>query len=121
MPFSGEPALRAKSEGMALIAVLWIVAALSIMISGVQTSVRSEIRIVGAGRQALEAVALGEAAMHMALQDLAASKERSARRLARDYFYAGRGMQVELIPLNGLIDLTRPLGICWLPCMSRQG
>lgn len=107
MPFSGEPALRAKSEGMALIAVLWIVAALSIMISGVQTSVRSEIRIVGAGRQALEAVALGEAAMHMALQDLAASKERSARRLARDYFYAGRGMQVELIPLNGLIDLNK--------------
>ena len=68
MPFSGEPALRAKSEGMALIAVLWIVAALSIMISGVQTSVRSEIRIVGAGRQTLEAVALGEAAMHMALR-----------------------------------------------------
>ena len=107
MPFSGEPALRAKSEGMALIAVLWIVAALSIMISGVQTSVRSEIRIVGAGRQALEAVALGEAAMYMALQDLAASKERSARRVARDYSYAGRGMQVEVIPLNGLIDLNK--------------
>ena len=92
---------------MALIAVLWIVAALSIMISSVQTSVRGEIRIVGAGRQALEAVALGEAAMYMALQDLAASKERSARRLARDYSYAGRGMQVEVIPLNGLIDLNK--------------
>lgn len=107
MPFSGKPASRAKSEGMALIAVLWIVAALSIMISGVQTSVRGEIRIVGAGRQALEAVALGEAAMYMALQDLAASKERSERRLAREYSYAGRGMQVELIPLNGLIDLNK--------------
>ena len=107
MTFSNKPASRAKPEGMALIAVLWIVAALSIMISGVQTSVRGEIRIVGAGRQALEAVALGEAAMYMALQDLAVSKERSARRLVREYSYAGRSMQVELIPLNGLIDLNK--------------
>lgn len=107
MTFSNKPASRAKPEGMALIAVLWIVAALSIMISGVQTSVRGEIRIVGAGRQALEAVALGEAAMYMALQELAVSKERSARRLVREYSYAGRSMQVELIPLNGLIDLNK--------------
>ncbi len=105
--FLGKRTSQAEVRGMALIAVLWIVAALAIMISGVQTSVRGEIRIVGARKQSLEAVALGDAAMYMALQELAASKERSARRLKRDYSYDGRDMQVELIPLNGLIDLNK--------------
>lgn len=93
--------------GMALIAVLWIVAALAVMISGVQTTVRSEIRIVGVGRQSLEAVALGDAAMYMALQDLTASKDRSPRRMIRDYTFSGRSMLVELWPLNGMIDLNK--------------
>ena len=106
MVFLRETAPPNHSGGMALIAVLWIVAALSIMISGVQTSVRGEIRIVSSGRQVLEAVALGEAGMYMALQDLSANKERLARRSARDYAYAGRSMSVEIIPLNGLIDLN---------------
>lgn len=103
MVFLRETAPPNHSGGMALIAVLWIVAALSIMISGVQTSVRGEIRIVSSGRQVLEAVALGEAGMYMALQDLSANKERLARRSARDYAYAGRSMSVEIIDRKSVV------------------
>ena len=48
-------------RGIALIAVLWIVSALSVIVTGVVHSVRSEVRLVSVARQSTEAAALGEA------------------------------------------------------------
>ena len=50
-------------RGIALIAVLWIVTALSVIVTGVVHSVRSEVRLVSVARQSTEAAALGEAAI----------------------------------------------------------
>lgn len=96
-----------NSRGIALVAVLWIIAALAIVVGGVQLSVRSELRIVGASRQTVESVALGEAAIMLALQDMAAGAERLTRQVVREYGYQGRTIPVEITPLNGLIDINR--------------
>ena len=95
------------STGIALVAVLWIVAALAIVVGGVQLSVRSELRVVGASRQAVESVAIGEAAVMLALQDMVAGGERLTRQTVREYGYLGKMILVVITPLNGLIDINR--------------
>lgn len=94
-------------RGVALVAVLWIVAALAIVVAGVQLSVRSELRIVGASRQTVESVALGEAAVMLAMQEMTADGERLTRQVIREYGYLGKRIPVEITPLNGLIDINR--------------
>ena len=58
----------APARGLALIAVLWIVAALAIGVTGLTQSVRSETRTLIAQRQQLQARALGEAAIALAVR-----------------------------------------------------
>lgn len=94
-------------QGIALVAVLWIVAALSIVVAGIQLSVRNELRVVGASRHTIESVALGEAAVALALQDMVAGGERLNRQVVREYVYGGSTVPVEITPLTGLIDINR--------------
>lgn len=94
-------------QGIALISVLWIVAALSIIVTGVVHSVRSEVRVVSAQRQTIEAVALGEAAVALVLQDMISRPERPAKLMSLEVTYQGRTMMVEIVPLNGLIDINK--------------
>ena len=93
-------------QGIALIAVLWIVAALSIIVTGVVHSVRSEVRLINHTRQAVEGLALGEAAIALVLQDISVRPERLTRLTQMDVAYLGHAMQVEIIPLSGLIDIN---------------
>lgn len=58
-------------RGVALIAVLWMVAALSILVVGVSSAVRADIRFAQQLRGEVEAAALGDAAIQMAVRDLA--------------------------------------------------
>ena len=99
-------ARRRHQQGIALIAVLWIVAALSIIVTGVVHSVRSELRLINHTRQAVEGLALGEAAIALILQDISVRPERPTRFTQMDVAYLGHAMQVEIIPLSGLIDLN---------------
>ena len=46
------------SRGMALIAVLWIVAALAIMVTGMTQSVRQQVRVTAATLDAVSAQAI---------------------------------------------------------------
>lgn len=99
--------LKKQVQGIALIAVLWIVAALSIIVTGVVHTVRSEVRLVGAARQTVEAVALGEAAIALTLQNMAARAALPTKWLTVDAAYEGRNMVVEIVPMNGLIDINK--------------
>lgn len=99
-------AAQQHARGVALIAVLWIVAALSVVVTGVVQSVRSEVRLVSAARQSVEAVALAEAAVMLTLQEMLARNERPQRLSQHAVQYQGRTMQVEVMPLNGLIDIN---------------
>ena len=92
---------------MALVAVLWIVAALSVLVTGMVQAQRGEIRLVSATRQSVQGAALGSAAAQLVLQDMATRTAPVGRMRRVDVAFAGTTMQVEVTPLNGLIDLNR--------------
>lgn len=64
------PSFEKRQLGIALIAVLWVVAIMSLITVGLVRSVRSEVKIASMDRQRVEAQALGEAAIALAAQQL---------------------------------------------------
>ncbi|AVS89695.1 general secretion pathway protein GspK [Paracidovorax avenae] len=97
---------RRPSGGMALIAVLWIVASLSIIVTGVTRTIREEARMMALARQNVQAQALGDAAIQLALQAIVANNVPINRMLQSEIRYGGVAMQVRAMPLNGLIDIN---------------
>ncbi|SFD43056.1 general secretion pathway protein GspK [Paracidovorax konjaci] len=91
---------------MVLIAVLWIVASLSIIVTGVTRSIREEARTMALARQSVQAQALGDAVIQMALQAMVASNTPINRMLLAQLQYRGVAMEVRAMPLNGLIDIN---------------
>jgi general secretion pathway protein K len=91
---------------MVLIAVLWMVAALSIIVTGVSRSVREESRVVSRARQSVEALALGDAAIQIVLQSLSSRTGLVGRAEKVEVLYRGVPMTVQIMPLNGLIDIN---------------
>lgn len=97
---------RYRTHGMALIAVLWIVAALSILVTGMSQAVRGEARLVSSARQVVVAGALGDAAIHLVLQAMVVSTEPLLRLTTVQTQYQGQSIDVQILPLNGLIDIN---------------
>jgi general secretion pathway protein K len=94
-----------RVRGIALIAVLWIVAAMAIAVTGMTHAVRNEIRTAAAARSSIESQALGEAAIALAVQKMLA--QRPFKPWARmDVEYRGQTMAVEAASLNGWIDIN---------------
>ena len=102
---SQKPVYR-SSEGFALIAVLWLVAAMSVLVGGIMLTVRAELKTAGLSRQTIVAQAVGEGAMQIALQELKASGKPVDKILEAPISYGGREIMVRLIPMNGYIDLN---------------
>ena len=98
---------RIGQGGVALVAVLWIVAALSILVTGMVQAQRDEIRLVTSARQTVEGSALGNAAVQLALQQLVSADEPLGRLKRVDVQFAGHVIPVEVMPLTGLIDINR--------------
>jgi general secretion pathway protein K len=98
---------RAASQGLALIAVLWLVAAMGLIITGVVKSVKTETRSSGQQRQSLQAQTRADAVLLLALQNLYFQDNplRQATQSA-SFVFAGQAIQVELNALNGLIDIN---------------
>ena len=74
---------------MALVAVLWIVAALSVLVTGMVQAQRGEIRLVSATRQSVQGAALGSAAAQLVLQDMATRTAPVGRMRRVDVAFAG--------------------------------
>ena len=100
------PSQAGRQQGMALIAVLWIVAALSIMVSGVSGSVRQESRVQSIARQKLEAQALGDAALMIVLQQLVAPPQPVRQWTQTNAIFNGATIPVDVMPLSGLININ---------------
>lgn len=94
------------ARGMVLIAVLWIVASLAIIVTGVTRTIREEARMMALARQDVQAQALGDAAIQVALQTIVANNTPINRMLQSEIQYRGVVMQVRAMPLNGLIDIN---------------
>ena len=107
-----RPQGAAPHRGLALIAVLWMVAALSILVGGITKTVKAELKATGFARQTVQAKATGEAAMQIAIQALIASGERPQKIIEAPITYAGQTVMVRMVPMNGYIDLNRaPVGL----------
>ena len=113
---------RTSSRGLALVAVLWLVAALTVVVTSLSGAVRQEVRAVSTARQAVTGEALGQAAIHLVLQDLAARIDKPQRLFFIQTTYRDVPMQVRIQPLNGLIDLnTAPEGLLALAFQHAGG
>ena len=93
-------------KGMALIAVLWLVAALSLMVTGVSGVVRQEAKMVGVAKDKVTAQAVGDAAVVMVLQQLAADRTILQEITETSVNYQGAQVAVSVMPLNGLININ---------------
>lgn len=111
------PRHAAAASGVALIAVLWIVAALSVLVTGVVVAQRSELRLAGVARAGIVGDAAGQAAIHLVLQRMSGGAARVDRLTRATVDYDGREIVVEIMPLTGLVDLNlapAPLLAAWL-------
>lgn len=95
-----------RVEGMVLVAVLWIVAAVSVLVVGMVHSVRQEMRMLSSTRALALAGGIGHAAIHLALRDLVTQSTPPARLLTLQVNYGQAAVPVRIMPLNGLIDLN---------------
>ena len=106
LPFLPRPELKLQ-QGMVLIAVLWMVAALGILVTGMTRSVREEARTLTLARQSVEGTALGDAAIQLVLQEMVSKPGNAVAGLVQvQKVYQGVSMEVQVVPLNGLIDLN---------------
>lgn len=103
---SHKHAFRHAEQGMVLIAVLWIVAALSIIVTGITRSVREEAKMMSMARQGVEFFALGDAAIQLALQDMVSRPVPVGSLIQVETIYRGISIPVQIMPLNGLIDIN---------------
>lgn len=95
---------------MALVAVLLVVAALSVLVTGVVQGQRAELRLAGVARSTLLGEAAGQAAIHLVLQRMTAGADRTSRLTRVAVNYDHRDMVVEVMPLTGLVDLNQAPG-----------
>jgi len=101
---------RQNTRGVALVAVLWIVAALSLMVTGLSQAVRSEIRTITTTRQTVVATAIAQAAIQLALQKLKVLAPLPNKVIQIQVTFEGQTLAVEAMPLNGLIDINNAPG-----------
>ncbi len=91
---------------MVLIAVLWIVAALAVLVTGASRAVRDNVRIVSLARQSAVAQALGDGAIELVLQQMTALPAPPATLSVINGNYRNTPIAVEVVPVNGLIDVN---------------
>ena len=97
---------RQRLRGMALIAVLWLVAALSLMVVGVSGVVRQETRMVAVAKDKVMAQAVGDAGVVLVLQQLAAQNQVVQQTTETSVNFNGVEIPVSVMPLNGLININ---------------
>lgn len=94
-------------QGIALLAVLWLVVALSIMLAALQKVVKGEIRMAGQSRNTVQNSATADAAIRLALQEIYLSKTTTFNKITTKTFPVfGQNITLEIIPANGYLDLN---------------
>ncbi len=94
-------------NGIALVAVLWLVAAMSVMLIGLQHVVRGEIQSAGQAQNGVASSGIADAAIRLTLQRMIATKgvyEKAVR--TATVTVLDHEVKVQVVPLTGLIDLN---------------
>lgn len=93
-------------RGLALVAVMWMVAALAILAAGLASLTRGEIRVAQGARLAAEVAALGDAGIQLAMLDMRSDPGNPPGLLRKAYDFDGRPVEVTIVPAAGLVDLN---------------
>lgn len=100
--------LKLQSQnGVALIAVLWTVAILTVMLTALMAQVKIDIQYAALSRAVVLGEAEGRAAIVLVLQDIKVSGIIPSRKVTHTVDFNGRKMDVTVTPLNGYVDLNR--------------
>jgi len=91
---------------MALVIVLWMVAALLVTATGVVYAVRGEVRSVSSFREMASAAALGDAGILLAARELAGNPRQENRLRQFEAGFEQAAIGVRVVPLTGLVDLN---------------
>jgi general secretion pathway protein K len=105
-PAGAAPRFLDRQRGLALVAVMWMVAALMVAVTGVVYAVRGEVRTVSSFREMAVAGAVSDAGIVLAARELAATRDRDSRLARYDAVLDQTVIHVREIPLTGLIDLN---------------
>lgn len=103
------PADGARSpagRGFALIAVLWLVAALTLTVSGVLYAARGEVRSASWHKERSVLEAASDGAALLVARQLAAATAPDAQTRAVEVDFDDHRLRVVIVPLDGLIDLN---------------
>jgi general secretion pathway protein K len=93
--------------GFALVAVLWVMAAAVVGVTGVLFAVREQVRTVSWQKEQITAAAVSDAVAVLFARDLAAAPaERDGLLRSHDLEFEGRTVRIEVVPLSGLVDIN---------------
>lgn len=102
----GPAERRRVQRGLALIAVLWVVAALTILAAGMLALVKGHTRALGSFQSQIQADALGDAGAQLALRQVLEKREQFQRFQRLNFDIEGTPVEVDVIPVSGLISLN---------------
>lgn len=101
----GQPARHA---GVALLAVLWVVAIMTVVATALVSTVRTERRTTQGERASVQALALGQAAIALVVQQHRVQRQENPLDEANAYEmqFDGVTMPVRLEPVGGFLDVN---------------
>ncbi len=102
-----SPGTPTHSHGFALIAVMWMVAALSILAAGLIHTLRSEIGGTQHLLESTRADASASAAIHLAIRELLREPTSPTVLERRRTLFEAIPVELVIVPAAGLIDLNR--------------
>lgn len=108
MIFSGLRTRRLQ-HGLALVAVMWMVAALAILVTGMTSGARTEVRAAQSVRALAVAGALGDAAIQLTLLEMRSKGDPMTALSRLSYQVEGREIAVIVTPDAGLVNINSAL------------
>jgi general secretion pathway protein K len=98
---------RCAQRGVALAMVVWFLAAMSLLVSGIVSQARVDTRMAQMHVARAKAVAAGDGAIQLMLADMVAGNIEASPDnplLTSTYTLGDREVSVEMVPISGLID-----------------
>ena len=93
-------------RGVALVVVMWLVAALALLVTALIAGNRADLRGAVNHRLFVEHAALGDAAIRRVAVQLKYATERQVRPFRADVSFAGQILTVSAVPAGGFINLN---------------
>lgn len=99
-------AVRRAAAGFALIAVLWMVAALALLAAALVAGTRAEVDVLHGYQLATRAQALGDGAIHVVANRLRSLEPRPDRFVIEPVLVDGVEVEVRISPAAGFVDIN---------------